>query len=151
MRKLRIIIHQWRNRPDTLYRHGQIIFHNPFERQTTILPSFVHVDQRVKYHDPVRGLYELVQMNNELNKRIVNVHCPCLLMQSDNDPIISADSSRILQDGLVNADVTYIEVDSKRHGIVYENVRNTHKRVMRYIQGLSEPAIQQSRLPEEET
>ena len=92
---------------------------------------------RINYRNmPVRGLHELVRINNKLEQQLVNVQCPCLLMQSSHDPIITADSSRILQDGLVNADVSYIEVDSKRHGILYENVADTHKIVMRYIQQL---------------
>ncbi len=106
---------------------------------------------RINYRNiPVRGLYELVRMNYVLNHQLGRVRCPCLLMQSTNDPIITPDSSQILQDGLVNADVSYIEIESKRHGILYENEADTHKIVMQYIRRLLDPSIQQSRLTEEE-
>ena len=106
---------------------------------------------RINYRNiPVRALYELVRMNYVLNHQLASIRCPCLLMQSTNDPIITAESSQILQDGLVNADVSYIEVESKRHGLLYENEGGTHKIVMQYIRQLLDPSIQQSRLSEEE-
>lgn len=100
---------------------------------------------RVNYRNiPVRGLYELVRMNEALIKKLKRVQCPCFLMQSAGDPIITADSSKILQDGLVNADVTYIEVDSDRHGIIYENEAGAHKLILRYVQQFSDSLPQPS-------
>jgi esterase/lipase len=98
---------------------------------------------RINYRNiPVRGLHELVRMNYVLSHQLDRVHCPCLLMQSVDDPVITADSSKILQNKLINADVTYLEVDSNRHGIVYENEADTHKLVMQYVKKLSEPMSQ---------
>lgn len=100
---------------------------------------------RINYRNiPVRGLYELVRMNYVLSHQLDRVHCPCLLMQSKNDPVIKADSSKVLQSRLVNADVTYVEVESDRHGILYENEANTHAIVMQYIQQLSDPLSESS-------
>ncbi|HIF50668.1 MAG TPA: alpha/beta fold hydrolase [Thiotrichaceae bacterium] len=94
---------------------------------------------RINYRNiPVRGLHELVRMNEVVIKQLERVQCPCLLMQSSSDPIITADSSKILQDGLINADVTYYEVDSNRHGILYENEAGAHKLIMRYVKQLPE-------------
>jgi esterase/lipase/1-acyl-sn-glycerol-3-phosphate acyltransferase len=90
---------------------------------------------RINYRSmPVRGLYELVRMNYVLNHQLDNIHIPCLLMQSSNDPIVATDSSQILQDGLINADVSIVEIESERHGILYENEGDAHQIVMRYIQ-----------------
>ena len=89
---------------------------------------------RINYRKiPVRGLHELVRMNEVLVKQLDRVICPCFLMQSSEDPIITADSSRILQAGLINSDVTYIEVDSDRHGILYENEAGAHKFILHYV------------------
>ncbi|MBL1142101.1 MAG: alpha/beta fold hydrolase [Proteobacteria bacterium] len=93
---------------------------------------------RVNYrHIPVRALYELVRMNYVLMHQLKSIHCPCLLMQSTADPVVTADSSSILLDKLINTNVTYIEVESNRHGILYENIGNTHKRIIDYIKQLS--------------
>jgi len=93
---------------------------------------------RINYRSiPVKGLYELVQMNLVLSEQLDRVKSPCLLMQSSADPVVGADSSKILKEGLINADVTYTEIESDRHGIVYENVADTHKLVIQYIQQLS--------------
>lgn len=106
---------------------------------------------RVNYRNiPVRGLYELVRMNHVLNHQLDSVHCSCLLMQSTNDPVVVSDSSQILKDGLVNADVTYVEIESDRHGIVYEDQGDTHKDIMEYIQQLSDPSIQKEQHLEEQ-
>ena len=106
---------------------------------------------RINYRNiPVRGLYELVRMNHVLNHQLDSIHCPCLLMQSTNDPVVTPDSSKILKDGLVNANVTYVEIESDRHGILYEDKGDTHKIVMEYIQQLSDPAIQKKQFPENE-
>ncbi len=106
---------------------------------------------RINYRNiPVRGLYELVRMNHVLNHQLDSVHCSCLLMQSTNDPVVVPDSSRILEDGLVNANVKYVEIESDRHGVVYEDKGDTHKVIMEYIQQLSEPSFQKEALIEEQ-
>ncbi|GJM05426.1 MAG: hypothetical protein DHS20C09_14170 [marine bacterium B5-7] len=105
---------------------------------------------RVNYRNiPVRGLYELVRMNHVLSHRLDSIHCPCLLMQSTNDPVVVPDSAQILRDGLVNADVDYVEIESDRHGILYEDKGDTHKVIMKYIQKLSKCAHQKESLLEE--
>lgn len=105
---------------------------------------------RINYRSmPVRGLYELVRMNHVLNHQLNFVCCPCLLMQSSDDPIIGADSSGILQEGLINADVSFVEIESDRHGILYEDKGDTHKHVLEYIGRLSDPAMQEVQLQEE--
>lgn len=97
---------------------------------------------RINYrHIPVRALYELVRMNYVLSHQLNRVNCPCLLMQSIADPVVTADSSKILQNKLINADVTYVEVESNRHGILYENVADIHKKIMQYIQQLSNNSL----------
>jgi esterase/lipase len=105
---------------------------------------------RINYRSiPVRGLYELVRMNHVLNHQLNTIRCPCLLVRSSNDPIVAADSSQILQQGLVNADVSIVEIESDRHGILYEDKGDTHKIVMQYIQQLLDPSIPERHLQEQ--
>jgi len=105
---------------------------------------------RINYRNmPVRGLYELVRMNYVLNHQLDRVHSPCLLMQSTNDPVVGVESSQILKDGLVNAEVSYVEVESNRHGILYEDEGTTHSVVIDYIKGLLNPAQDQDCLSTE--
>lgn len=105
---------------------------------------------RINYRNiPVRGLYELVRMNFVSKHQLDRVRCPCLLMQSTGDPIVTTDSSKILQNRLINADVTYLEIESNRHGIVYENEADTHKLVMEYVQQLSSLSAQTQIIEEE--
>lgn len=100
---------------------------------------------RINYRNmPVRGLYELVRMNNMLDGKLEGIDIPCLLMQATNDPVVEADSAQILKDGLINADVSYVEVESRRHGILYEDEGNTHEIVINYIQQLFDALTDQT-------
>ncbi len=96
---------------------------------------------RINYRNvPVRGLYELMQMKNILLDRLREVTCPCLLVQSSNDPITTADSTDIIMNGLVNAEVSLIEIDSDRHGILYEDTDNIHEKIIDYVNNRVHPA-----------
>lgn len=94
---------------------------------------------RINYrHIPVRGVYELVRMNYAISQQLEMVECPCLLLQSSNDPVVAVDSAKIILNKLTHSNVTYIEVNSDRHGIVYENTADTHKTILQYIEKVSE-------------
>jgi esterase/lipase len=143
--------------PPVKFRNKNMIFVpllHGISRLVRWMPSFEGVvsyrandteHARINYrHIPVRALYELVRMNHVLSHQLNRVYCPCLLMQSTADPVVMPDSSKTLKTELVNTDVSYVEVESDRHGILYEDVAGTQERVMKYIRKLSNNSLEAS-------
>ena len=92
---------------------------------------------RINYRNmPLRGLYELKQLKTALDEKLAQITCPCLILQSSNDPVVATNSAELLLKGLVNSDVSFIQIESDRHGILYENIGNTHQFILDYLERL---------------
>jgi len=85
------------------------------------------------YQMPIRGLYELGLLVEELRSRIPEVRCPVLLMQGDADPVVDPESVGVLRDLLKAADVEVKEVATTRHGIVYEDIDGTRQAIIDFV------------------
>ena len=92
------------------------------------------------FHIPIRGLYELGRMVDELRSRVPEVRCPVLLVQGDTDPVVDPDSVGVLRDLLDAADVEVKEIASTRHGIVYENIDGTQESIVDFVARLDASA-----------
>jgi alpha-beta hydrolase superfamily lysophospholipase len=92
------------------------------------------------YQMPIRGLYELGLLVDELRSRIPEVRCPVLLMQGDADPVVDPASVSVLCDLLDAADVEVKEVASTRHGIAYENIDGTQEAILDFVARLDASA-----------
>jgi esterase/lipase len=92
------------------------------------------------YHIPIRGLYELGRLVDELRSRVPEVRCQVLLMQGDADPVVDPGSVRVLRDLLDAADVEVKEIASTRHGIVYGNIDGTHEAIVDFVARLDASA-----------
>ncbi len=89
---------------------------------------------RINYHNmPVRGLHELRRMNHVLKRQLRKIQSPTLIVHSTGDPVISSDSAQNLLDDLVNSDAILIEIESDRHGILYEDVGKTHEHIQQFL------------------
>lgn len=74
---------------------------------------------------PVRALFELRRLIEDLEKVLPKISTPSLLLYADNDPIVAPQSSKVVFDNL-SAEHKYLHaIKSNRHGILMENIGNT--------------------------
>lgn len=85
---------------------------------------------------PVRALFELRLMVSELEERLQDVHCPALILQADRDPVVDPESADIVMDKLGSSDKRLEIIHSTRHGTLYEDIGNTRKLIVDYLESL---------------
>lgn len=89
---------------------------------------------------PIRGLYELTQMNTALRDALPKVRCPVLLIQALQDHVVDPASGDQAYELLGTADKHLHWVESARHGILNEDVGDTQQRILDFL------AVQDARL-----
>ncbi len=82
---------------------------------------------------PIRGLYELRRLISELEGRLGDVHCPVLLLQANQDPIVDPKSAEIILRKLGSPMKELLSIDSERHGILMENIGQTQEIISAFI------------------
>jgi esterase/lipase len=82
---------------------------------------------------PIRGLYELTVLADGLPAHLKRVTCPVTLLQGDTDPVVVPDSVRVLHEMLEQSQVEVTIIASDRHGIVNEDVGDTHATILRSL------------------
>ncbi|MGR9107756.1 MAG: alpha/beta fold hydrolase [Gammaproteobacteria bacterium] len=89
---------------------------------------------QVNYQNiPVRGLYELRRLINDLEARLGDIHCPTLLVQGDKDPTVDPKSAEIILRKLGSPIKELVSIDSDRHGILMEDIGQTQEIVTAFI------------------
>jgi len=86
---------------------------------------------------PVHALFELRQMVSELEDRLQDVHCPALVLQADQDPVVDPESANIVMEKLGSSDKRLEIISSKRHGTLYEDIGDTRKLILDFLRSLS--------------
>jgi esterase/lipase len=79
---------------------------------------------------PVRGLYELTVLVDVLKASLPQVACPVTLMQGSDDPVVVPDSINTILGYLDGVPVDWKMIDSERHGIVNEDIGDTHATIV---------------------
>jgi esterase/lipase/1-acyl-sn-glycerol-3-phosphate acyltransferase len=80
-----------------------------------IKPEHPHINyQRL----PVAGLVALEQFMGELEARLPDITAPALIIQSQGDPVVDPEGSRLLFERLGSPQKEYRLIDSARHGIL---------------------------------
>jgi esterase/lipase/1-acyl-sn-glycerol-3-phosphate acyltransferase len=84
--------------------------------------------------NPISGVKELMELTDELSKRIDRVNVPALLIQSSDDPVVHPEGSKRIYEGLGSQDKELIMFNSDRHGILRGDVsERVFARVLEFL------------------
>ena len=87
-------------------------------------------------HVPIRGLFELRRVLDELDRHLPDVACPVLILQGDEDPAVDPESARHIHARVGSTTKALHFIPSKRHGILSENVGQTRSLIRSFIDNL---------------
>lgn len=93
-------------------------------------PEHPHINYR---HMPVRGLYELTRMVAHVKDRLPAVRCPTLILQGDDDHVVDPRSAQQVYERIASVDKTLHYIPTRRHGIVNENIGDTHAHIVEFL------------------
>jgi len=82
---------------------------------------------------PIRGLYELTRLVGLLKGKLKDITCPVTLIQSTGDHVVDPVSATIAYDLIRTEDKTIHWIESERHGILNENVGDTHALLLEFV------------------
>ena len=97
-------------------------------------PEHPHINYRNK---PVRGLYELRSMLDELGGRLADVQCPVTLIQGTEDPTVDPESAELIHKKLGTREKKIVRVPATCHGILYEDIGETQETIISFLDALS--------------
>ena len=84
--------------------------------------------------NPISGVKELMELMDELSKRIDRVNVPALLIQSSDDPVVHPEGSKRIYEELGSQDKELIMFNSDRHGILRGDVsERVFARVLEFL------------------
>lgn len=96
----------------------------------------------INYHNtPIRGLYELTRLKDHLQKVSKDVCCPVTLIQATEDPVVDPNSENLLYDMLGTEDKQQYWIESKRHGILNEDIGDTRQHVLDFLARLENAGL----------
>lgn len=89
---------------------------------------------------PIRGLYEIERVVDELEGRLPDIQCPVTLIQGTDDPVVEPKSAELIHKKLGTSQKNLIMVPSTRHGILYEDIGDTQQMIISFLETLSSTA-----------
>ncbi len=89
-----------------------------------------HINYR---HMPLRGLYELTRVTVHLKAILADVSVPTCIIQATHDHVVDPQSAEMAFERLGTEDKEMHWVESERHGILNEDVGDTHSHVLNFL------------------
>ena len=86
------------------------------------VPEHSNINYR---NTPIRALYELRRLIQEMDHFLDQVDVPTLILYADQDPVVSPQSAPDLVSKLGSTDKRLAMIESDRHGILLENIGGT--------------------------
>ena len=86
---------------------------------------------------PIRCLYELRRLIDNMEERLPDVKCPVTLFQGTEDPLVEPISAEIIHKKLGTDRKSLVMVPSTRHGILYEDIGGTQDTIIPILGALS--------------
>lgn len=87
-------------------------------------------------HMPLRGLYELTRLAAHLMRLLKSIEIPVCVIQSRGDHVVDPRSAQIAYDRVGSSDKALHWVESERHGILNEDIGDTHRHVLDFLERL---------------
>lgn len=84
-------------------------------------------------HIPVRALYQLQQMIDQLMGEPLKINARLHLIQSKDDPVVEPSSVESLYQHIEAKDKSITMIEADRHGIVYENIDGVQRKIVDFI------------------
>lgn len=84
-------------------------------------------------HMPIRGLFELRRVVEEMQGRLEHIECPVVLFQATMDPVVDPKSADIIFSKLTTKKKWLYKIPAKRHGIVTENIDGTQEKIIKTL------------------
>ena len=88
-------------------------------------------------HIPVRGLFELRRLVDDMRRRLADVTCPVAVIQGTDDPIIDPKSAELILDKIASKETSLHMIPSERHGILKEDIGGTQELVISFLMTLA--------------
>ena len=88
-------------------------------------------------HMPMRGLYELRRLVDEMRSQLKEIQCPVLLIQGDEDPVVVPDSIDTLREEISSTRVEAHLIESTRHGLVHDDIGHTRELIREFVASLA--------------
>ncbi len=85
---------------------------------------------------PIRGLFEVRRMVDELDNRLPDVNAPALVIQGTDDHVVDRKSADIIHRKLGSTSKTLHMVEASRHGILSEDIGDTQAKLMSFVASL---------------
>lgn len=104
---------------------------------------------------PISALHELLEAIAAMKKRLAEVECPVVIIQGDEDTVVKPESATHILEGLDNSPAKELHwIAGGAHGLIYNNIGETHALLLTSIRALSEnrpqdqiPRIAQEKAP----
>jgi esterase/lipase len=87
-------------------------------------------------HIPIRGLFELTRLIDEMMHRLADVTCPVMVVQGTEDRIIDPKSAEILLGKIASTETLLHMIPSRRHGILHEDIAGTQELTTSFLKSL---------------
>jgi len=85
---------------------------------------------------PLRGIFELRLLVNEVEGRLSDVRCPVKLFQGDEDHVVNPRSATIIINKIGSEQKDLVTIPTERHGILNEDVGGVQGQVIEFLQTL---------------
>lgn len=85
---------------------------------------------------PIRGLFEVRRMVDELKNRLPNVNAPALIIQGTDDHVVDRKSADLIHSKIGSRSKVLHMVAAARHGILNEDIGGTQDKLMSFIASL---------------
>lgn len=86
---------------------------------------------------PVRGLFELTRLTDDLKQRLSDVSCPLMCVQGMEDPVVDSESGKMILEQAGSEDKSLHLISSDRHGILNEDIGGTQDLVISFLASLT--------------
>jgi esterase/lipase len=84
-------------------------------------------------HVPLRALYELRQLSQELEERLPDVRCPALLVQADADPLLDPVSTQLVYDDLGSREKVLRYIHAHGHSLIVEDTDAIRAKIIEFL------------------